>query len=366
MPVVGFSSAGLVLCLRLPRNLLGWLFLGVGFDLGLGLACDAYSIRALGLPGGLAAAVVAQLLEPLPLVLLPAVLLLFPAGRLPSARWRPVAMAWAAATIAVALTIVVSEPLSTYGTVSRHNPLALSGIADTTIGVAGALGFFGVIFPVTIAAAVSLVLRFPRATGDVRQQLKWFGLAGAFLACSLVSGPLGLWSVWGGNAWVVVWAIALTAVAIATGIAILRYRLYEIDVIIRRTLVYSALVGSLAAVYLAAVYSIDRGLQAVTGQCDAAAPPRESLASAASLGRYKLVNLRLFSASGARFGCRRAERTRPCRGHGGCCSGRSPSASSSGAATHGDARRSGPACARAWSAYGVVSRLRGSGARDAK
>ena len=68
MPVIGFSSVGLVLCLRVPRNPLGWLFLGVGFDLGIGLACDAYSIRALGLPGGLAAAVVSSLLEPLSLI----------------------------------------------------------------------------------------------------------------------------------------------------------------------------------------------------------------------------------------------------------------------------------------------------------
>jgi hypothetical protein len=216
-------------------------------------------------------------------------------------------MAWAAATIAVALTIVVSEPLSTYGTVSRHNPLALSGIAETTIGVAGALGFFGVIFPVTIAAAVSLVLRFPRATGDVRQQLKWFGLAGAFLACSLVSGPLGLWSVWGGNAWVVVWAIALTAVAIATGIAILRYRLYEIDVIIRRTLVYSALVGSLAAVYLAAVYSIDRGLQAVTGQSGTLAA---SLSTLAVMGIFQPVREGIQSAVDRRFYRRKYDATK--------------------------------------------------------
>jgi hypothetical protein len=132
----------------------------------------------------------------------------------------------------------------------------------------------------------------------VRQQLKWFGMAAALLVCALVSGPLGLWSVWGGNAWVVVWALALTAVAVATGIAILRYRLYEIDVIIRRTLVYTALVSSLATVYLAAVYLIDRGLQAVTGQSGTLAA---SLSTLAVMGIFQPFRTRIQSEVDRRF-----------------------------------------------------------------
>jgi hypothetical protein len=277
MPVLGSATMGLLLRLRVAHNPIGWLFLGIGFAEGVGVTCEAYAAPALRLPGAVAAAVVANVLEPLPLFLLPGLLLLFPEGRLPSRRWRPVAVFWAAAAVVIVLGIMLGPgAMSGYTTTSRRNPLGLHGPVITVLGgVSGAL--FYLLLVVTLAAAVSLVLRFRRATGALRQQLKWFGAAAAFLAATLVAGPLGLWSPWNGEAWVGLWAFGVTTLVVATGIAILRYRLYQIDVIIRKTLIYATLIGSLAVVYLGFIYGIGSAFQAVTGQSGALAVTASTL-----------------------------------------------------------------------------------------
>jgi hypothetical protein len=267
MPAMGASVVGGILSLRVPRNPLGLVFLCLGVTLSVGLAADAYAGPAVHLPGYVAVAVAANLLEELLWVWLPVMLLLFPGGELPSPRWRPVGIVVGVSAAAVAVTILGSP--GTIGgfsnTLQIENPLRVSGIIGLVIGVAGGIGFITLVL-VTVVMVGSLTARFRRARGDERQQLKWFAAAAAFLAAAVVSGPLGLWSVWSGNVWVFLWALATTTLVLAMGIAILRYRLYGIDVIIRKTLVYATVVGSLAVVYLGGIYLIGNLLQTLTGQ----------------------------------------------------------------------------------------------------
>ena len=135
---------------------------------------------------------------------------------------------------------------------------------------------------IMVAAAVSLILRYRASTGVLRQQIKWFGAGGMLIALAALLIPV-LGSM--GTPWSTVvidsfWAVAITGLAITTGVAILRYRLYEIDLIIRKTLVYAVLVAILAIVYVGGIFLIDRGLQALTGQSGALAVTLSTLAVA--------------------------------------------------------------------------------------
>jgi hypothetical protein len=280
---VGCSSEGAVLCLRVPGNVIGWLILGLGLLTGLHVLFDALAAPTVGLADGSVAAVAANLLGPAPLALLPALLLLFPGGRLPSARWRPVAWVWAAAAFTFLLGVVGSPgAIGLRSDPSLTNPIGIGGAAGTAVGVGGFVAVI-MLFVAMITAAVSLVVRFRNARGDLRQQLKWFGTAAAGIALVGAASPF-LWSLsppWSTVVPETLWPVAGTWLVVATGIAILRYRLYEIDVIIRRTLIYATLVGSLAVVYLGGIYLIDRALQAVTGQSGAFAVTLSTLAVAA-------------------------------------------------------------------------------------
>jgi hypothetical protein len=280
-PVVGCAAVGAVLANRVPSNAIGWLFLLVALETAVGQLCGVYEQWS-SAPGSLAAGVVASGLQLLPLMFFPALLVLFPEGRLPSRAWHVAAVAWA---ILVAVTLadilVMPGPLSAFSSAALpNNPLALGGGLGKSIRVAGGVSFF-LLSLVGVGAAVSLVRRFRRATGELRLQLKWFAACALVLALAVGSGPVGLWSPWNGEVWVFAWELALTGVVVATGIAVLRYRLYEIDVLIRRTLVYTALAIALAALYLSGIYLIGRGLQTVTGQSGALAVTLSTLAVAA-------------------------------------------------------------------------------------
>ena len=261
LPVLGFASVGLVLVLRVGSNPIGGLFLSVGFALGCGVAVDAYASSRPALAGNGPVALVASLLEPLPLVILPMLLLLFPDGRLPSRRWRPIACVWALAAGLVIVDIVVAPgPITTFSDVPEpSNPIGVGGSLGTAIHDLGSLSFF-VLVAVLLAAAGSLISRFRRATGALREQLKWFGFAAAFLALAILSGPLGAWTPWSGNLWLLLEALGLTGLVVATGIALTRYRLYEIDRVISRTLSYAIVTGVLACVFIGSVILTTRVL----------------------------------------------------------------------------------------------------------
>jgi hypothetical protein len=193
--------------------------------------------------------------------------LLIPDGRLPSPRWRP--LAWLAA---VTLTAAVVGTVFGESQVDDRiaNPVQVSG-AEYLFPVAAVA-----ILVLLVAGVAASVLRYRRGTPIERQQLKW--IVAAFVAMIVVGVATANVSFVPEPLWFGSWCL----LPIAFAIAIFRYRLYEIDVIIRKTLVYATLVVSLALLYLSGVLLIGRGLQAVTGQSSALAVTVSTLAVAAA------------------------------------------------------------------------------------
>jgi hypothetical protein len=202
--------------------------------------------------------------------------LLFPDGMLPSRRWRP--LAWAMGTfIAVSLIVVALSPGPIVEFPSVSNPFGVE--AATLPGPVLAAGQLGVLACV-VATILSSVLRFYRSRGEERLQLKWFTYAAAVgLSTPLLFGVLApaAFEVLGR----LLWTLGFLSLPVSIGIAILKYRLYDIDRIINRTLVYGTLTVALALVYLAGVALLQGGLRALTGQESTLAVVASTLAIAA-------------------------------------------------------------------------------------
>jgi hypothetical protein len=264
------ATVGALVASRRPENPIGWILLGVAVAICLGGGfADGYAVYGLlNEPGSLPAARLFAWLAHFVIegggLLLGSfviVMLLFPDGRPPSGRWRP--LVWL-----VALAAVVSQLAAAFGTEDLpafpgvRNPLRI-GFAESVLQAAG--DWLILLFLVTsLAAAASLVVRFRRSRGVARQQLKWIVGAGVFLAVTSASGPFW-WLVVptvGEVVWPLLFAVALAAIPVAVGIAILRYRLYDIDRIVNRALVYGVLTVLLAAVYA----GVAVGLGTLVGQ----------------------------------------------------------------------------------------------------
>jgi hypothetical protein len=254
-----YPTAGAVIVARQPRNRVGWLCCMVGLLLGPAFFGQDYAWYALvhqqgSLPGGLAAAWLGQWPWYVALGLIFTFLpLLFPNGRLVSPRWQPVA--WVAGADIVLFWVWAAfapRPLEAVGLGMRTNPFAIQGAAAAfkLLAVAAPLGF-GL---VAVLSTASVVIRFRRARGVERQQLKWVAYAAV-----LVVTLWFLFYVVGLERWLppvlllISSDIWLGAIPVAIGIAVLRYRLYDIDRLIHRTLVYSLLSAMLAGVYAAVV-----------------------------------------------------------------------------------------------------------------
>ncbi|MCA1552829.1 MAG: hypothetical protein LC737_00460 [Chloroflexi bacterium] len=260
---VTYAVVGALIGARQPRNLVGWLFCGVGLCFGILAFSDEYAAYALlkapgTLPAGMQMAWLSNWIWIPPFSLAIAFLpLLFPAGHLPSRRWRPVAWMAASASIIVSVFYAFTPgPLGNFGLVV--NPFGIEQFGGTLPFVFGV--FTVAILAIALASALSLVRRTRRSVGVERQQLKWFGFAVGLLIPSTLAGntvptigpPILI--------------AALLGIPIATGIAILRYRLYDIDLLIRRTLVYSALTAMLALVYFGSIVLLQQSARALTGQ----------------------------------------------------------------------------------------------------
>ena len=258
---ISIATLGALIVSRQARNPIGWTFLAVGFLLGLSNVADAYATHASGsLPGARVTAWFANLAEgPWAFGIFVFVFLLFPDGHLLSPRWRPAA--WAAATAIVLLALgdaMLPGPLRSYPSV--RNPLgigALGPLLRTTNKVA-----FVVLLLALVAAAASLVLRFRRSRGDERQQLKWVASATVLAAILVLSGPI-FWFVVPSATWLwpAAYALAAASFPISIGIAMLKYRLYDIDLIINRTLVYGALTIGVVGLYVLVVGYLGNVLQ---------------------------------------------------------------------------------------------------------
>src|SRR5215204_6701552 len=259
-----FSVVGAIVAARHPRNAIGWIFCGVSLVVGLNTLADGYADYWLASGFG-----IKSLAETaawfsgwawIPLVYVPTsfLLLLFPDGRLPSSRWRPVA--WCAGIgIVVFIAGIALEPgpledfpqiVNPYGV---DSPILIVGIAGAIVG--------GISM---VASAVSLIVRMRRAGTVERQQIKWLAYGGAVVVGTIfASGFVSIWSV---PLSILIISAALLGLPVFTGIAILRYRLYDIDIIINRTLVYGSLTLLLALVYFGGVTATQAIFRTLSGQ----------------------------------------------------------------------------------------------------
>jgi hypothetical protein len=263
------STMGALIVARQPANRIGWSFAAAGLGLALQTFATQYAIYALlinpgSLPGAAWLAWVSSWLTIPPIYsAFAALLLLFPSGRLLSPRWRPVAWLVVGWIVGVAVGNFTYPPDSYLGV---EAPVRLNQAAGQIMNTIGSLAWLLVTLAIP-AAAASLVVRFRRSRGQERQQLKWLAYAAAMLGVGLLG--IGLVDLLEQLEWVrppstqpvaaVLAGVAIlgvTALPITAGIAVLKYRLYEIDRIINRTLVYGLLTALLAAVYAGLVLSI--------------------------------------------------------------------------------------------------------------
>jgi hypothetical protein len=226
--------------------------------LAVGYGAYALVVTPGALPGGLAAAWLSSVTTYLVLGLLPFVFLWFPNGRLPSARWRPVA--WTAIVVGVAHAVVIAvQPGPIYDFPFVDNPVSFAGAPGELVewlfrNELHNLVVLAFILTLTLSV-VSLAVRFRRARGQERQQLKWLAFAsipvlGFFVA--LVFGP-----AWDSRLLdAVAIALLFSAMYTAIGIAVLRHRLYDIDLLLTRTLVYGLLTAAFTVVYLVIVVGV--------------------------------------------------------------------------------------------------------------
>jgi len=261
-PLLGAVSAatvGVVLASRRPRHPVGWLLLAFGLFLVATGAAAQYLAWGLVRPGTLPAARYAALYYPASvftaLILLGFVLLLTPTGSLPAPRWRW----WARAMVAVPVALLVVVTLAP-GSVDPYyqavgGPFDFHGLGGVLL-VANQVALAVTNLAVVVAAG-SLVVRFRRARGVERQQLRWVALAAAVMVLAAVGVVAGL--AIGATA-VVTWAVSVCVVVLplAIGAAILRYRLYDLDRIISRTLAYGLLTVLLGGGYAGVVLGLSQ------------------------------------------------------------------------------------------------------------
>jgi hypothetical protein len=305
---LAFPTVGALVASRRPENPIGWIFCGAGLLYGVQAFASGYahyaSLRHTGsLPGGELMAWISGWIGIPVLPLAGALLvLLFPNGKLLSRYWQPVVWMAACGSVMLALGAALGpgylsfqptfdNPLGLGGAIgklvpSESSPLfdqpSLPGSADTKIdaGVVEILvrvGFFFVLVSWLFAVA-AMITRMDQARGAERQQLKWFVYTVALLVVGFLAALLGF----GQHS--VAWNLGIAAfnfLPIAAGIAILRYRLYDIDVVINRTLVYSVLTAALALVYVGSIVVLQGLFRALTGENSQLAVVASTLAIAA-------------------------------------------------------------------------------------
>ena len=266
--IVSFSVVGALIASYRPENPLGWLFCAAALFYGLEIAGEEYAIYALFTnPGSLPlGAELAWLTDwiwapgyGIILVFLP---LLFPDGHPPSRRWRGVGWlgGFSIGLICVLTSIVLwperGPALLQLGGFGGEVEEWRSAVSDWVLKLVGPM-----LLVAGLGAVISLFVRFRRARGDERQQIKWFASAAALTLAWIIVGERQ-----GGEIVALSGLLVIASIPVATGIAVLRYRLYDIDLLINRTLVYGSLTVSLAVVYFGGVTVTQAIFRALTGQ----------------------------------------------------------------------------------------------------
>ena len=287
--MLGFSVIGILIVRREPRNAIGWLFcatpLLVSVSVGGGTIAIWMGPEHADIPGAAVPGWFSLWAWPIGLVgflmLLP---LLFPDGRPPAGRWR-----WLLRIDVVGLGLIAAALMAQPGEMFNGvtNPLGV-GWADSTPVVAFLAAVILILIPASLASAV---VRYRRAGATERVQLREV----VFAAAATFAGFI-LISVLGANE--TLYTLDYALIPAAVGLAMLRYRLYDVDVVIRRTLVYGALVGMLAGLYLAGVAGLGAGLRAATGLSSSLAV---TLSTLAVVGAFQPLRRRTQRAVDRRF-----------------------------------------------------------------
>jgi hypothetical protein len=261
-----FAVVGALVVGKRPANSIGWIMATVALMVAIFPAGDSYAAYvmstrdrpdALAVLGAWAQSWYWYLLISLTFVYVP---MLFPDGRLPSRRWLWVAVPPGIGTLAMVVLGALTGTLSGQNVDYRiANPIGIQGLAPVdklpifaALGVLVGVGIFG--------ALASVVVRFRRSRGMERQQMKWFLYPASFLWTFLLGDYLP--AIMSG----VVFAVICVGLPVAIGIAVLRYRLYEIDIIINRTLVYGTLTAILVGIYFGGIVSLQRLFVFITGE----------------------------------------------------------------------------------------------------
>jgi len=260
IPFTAFATVGWLIAVRRPRAPLGWLFLGIGVVTSIGVVTD--SVVQLALHRGWSPHGIVLLCAwtqmwywyPLLLMSTAYTLLLFPNG-LPSPRWRPVLWTLSVGLAAMLVTAAIA-PTIDYGKAKVPNPIGVS-LGWKDVEKSPVFNVAGVVLMVClVASVVSLGVRFRRSKGLERAQLKWFFLGaavlGVFVVTSLISPAFN-----NSRADDLLAPFVMTAMPVACGFAILRYRLYDIDRIVSRTVSYVVVTGLVVGVYIGAVALIE-------------------------------------------------------------------------------------------------------------
>jgi len=303
-----YVAVGLLLVLRLPHQPVGWLLLGAGAFLQLGTAAGAYGWAAfVRWPGTLPLGEIVLLISwawiPALGCLFTAVML-FPTGRPPSPRWRP---AVALVVITTALLLVaalfsqqdlqVPQSLAAQNAplLKVPNPLAIDGPLATLLAYGYASPFTFFVYLIPVAAVLA---RFRTAVGNERQQLKWFAFASSLgMSFFVVSGLVPTLFSYLSGLGPAIAIIAIDLIPISIAIAILRYRLYDIDLLIKRTLVYGATTAAIAATFWLGILALQRLLSPVTSGSEVAI----AASTLASLALFQPVRRRVQDAVDRRF-----------------------------------------------------------------
>jgi hypothetical protein len=268
---LAFPIVGALITSRHPNNPVGWICLAVGLFWTLIFLGD--SIPGPGpYPVTIAALTQAIWIPPVGLLGI-YLILLFPNGKLPSRRWRP--LAWLSGVVMVLASLGITfAPGPLEGHPKVRNPFGLEGI-PTWVATAG-IAILLLLPLCMLASAFSLVLRYRGSGGEEREQIKWIAFAasvvGVLYLITMVSSLTysGPWGAAGTPLWLGLLQqaslVSFTAVPIAVGFAVLKYRLYDIDLLINRTLVYGTLTGTLVALYFGGIVLLQRVFVALTGE----------------------------------------------------------------------------------------------------
>ncbi len=290
--LLAYGTIGALIASRQPENTIGWIFCAVGLALALASAASGYADYGLygkggALPDPELAAWLSVWLNIVVLFVAPCLLfLLFPDGRPSSTRWRPVI--WLVTVAGAGLFFVLAfspGEIDEYTYPGLPNPLGIGGVVGDALSAVESTG--NGIFPVAVLLSISsMIVRFRRSSGRELLQLKWVAYAAALTAASFLVSfvlpePVPQFIQ---DAVFLFGVAAFATIPIAAGIAVLKHRLYDIDVLINRTLVYGLLTISLAVIYIGGIFLIQGLFRTLTGQETQLAVVASTLAIAALFG----------------------------------------------------------------------------------